>query len=35
MTHHDRRNPHGRPETALDEVLHEVPHEAEEEPRHD
>lgn len=31
MPHHDRRNPHGRPDTALDGVLHE----AEEESRHD
>ncbi len=31
MTHHDREIPHGRPGTALDEVLHE----AEEESRHD
>lgn len=31
MTHHDRRNPHDRPDTAPDEVLHE----AEEGSRHD
>lgn len=31
MTHHDRRNPHDRPDAALDEVLHE----AEEGSRHD